>query len=206
MNVTPLTLQSLGAVAATLRAHGWEPDQSMDAAGGLEPAAFHITGLDDDTRLELARYAGKIGLDLLSGDGWAILAGARSRIGALARPWLVPPELSVLADLLGRALPADPDPFWLTARGAVPLDRPVIMAILNVTPDSFSDGGGLPTVTAALKRAEVAVAEGAAILDVGGESTRPGRTWEVPADEEIRRVLPAIEAIVRQFPDRKSVV
>ena len=69
-----------------------------------------------------------------------------------------------------------------------------IMGILNVTPDSFSDGGKIQSVDAALKRAEEMIKEGAAILDIGGESTRPGFT-PVSEEEEMERVLPVIEAI-----------
>ena len=70
------------------------------------------------------------------------------------------------------------------------------MAILNITPDSFSDGGVLTTPAEALAAARAALAEGADILDLGGESTRPGAE-AVPADEQIRRVIPAIDAIRR---------
>jgi len=69
-----------------------------------------------------------------------------------------------------------------------------IMGILNVTPDSFSDGGKIKGIDAALKRAEAMKGEGAAILDIGGESTRPGYT-PVSDEEEMERVLPVIEAI-----------
>lgn len=77
-----------------------------------------------------------------------------------------------------------------------PLDltRPQVMGILNVTPDSFSDGGQFIAPEAALKQAQKMVADGAAIIDVGGESTRPGAAV-VSAAEEIARVVPVIEAI-----------
>jgi len=68
------------------------------------------------------------------------------------------------------------------------------MAILNLTPDSFSDGGAYPGVEAAVAAAECAVAQGADILDVGGESTRPGAA-RIPATEQIRRVIPVLDAI-----------
>jgi dihydropteroate synthase len=71
---------------------------------------------------------------------------------------------------------------------------PQLMGILNVTPDSFSDGGLHSDLGAAVARAKTMVAEGAAIVDVGGESTRPGHI-PVPEDEELRRVLPALEAL-----------
>ena len=74
------------------------------------------------------------------------------------------------------------------------LDRPVVMGVINVTPDSFSDGGRFLELPAALARAQELVAEGAAIVDVGGESTRPGAA---PVDdvEELRRVIPLIERL-----------
>jgi dihydropteroate synthase len=79
----------------------------------------------------------------------------------------------------------------------ISLARPRIMGIVNVTPDSFSDGGRLDDAQAAIAHALRLQEEGADILDVGGESTRPGAV-PVPADEEIRRVLPVIEALARR--------
>ena len=78
--------------------------------------------------------------------------------------------------------------------GGIDLSRPVVMGVLNVTPDSFSDGGRFATFDAAVLAARHMAAEGAAIIDVGGESTRPGAA-EVSEDEEISRVVPIIEAI-----------
>lgn len=76
----------------------------------------------------------------------------------------------------------------------VDLSRPLVMGILNVTPDSFSDGGRYVDLERAVEHARSMVACGAAIIDVGGESTRPGYT-PVPLEEEKRRVLPVIEAL-----------
>ena len=73
-----------------------------------------------------------------------------------------------------------------------------IMGIMNVTPDSFSDGGKIKSVDAALKRAEQMLHEGAAILDIGGESTRPGYT-PVSEEEEMERILPVIEAVKKNL-------
>ncbi len=78
--------------------------------------------------------------------------------------------------------------------------RTLVMGILNVTPDSFSDGGRFAAVDAAIAHADELVEEGADILDVGGESTRPGAT-EVPLEEEIRRVSP----VIRQVAARHAV-
>lgn len=86
-------------------------------------------------------------------------------------------------------------PGWHLGPGRVlTLDRPRIMGILNVTPDSFYDGGRLPTPELAADRAQQLADQGADILDVGGESTRPGST-PVPPEEQIRRVVPVIEHI-----------
>ncbi len=76
------------------------------------------------------------------------------------------------------------------------LDRPSVMGIVNVTPDSFSDGGEHATTDAAVAHALQLVEEGADILDIGGESTRPG-AQDVSLDEELRRVIPVIERLAK---------
>jgi dihydropteroate synthase len=72
--------------------------------------------------------------------------------------------------------------------------RPLVMGILNVTPDSFSDGGRYQALEFAVERAELMIKDGVDIIDIGGESTRPGSP-SVPVDEELRRVMPAIYAL-----------
>lgn len=89
---------------------------------------------------------------------------------------------------------AAPELAPFTAPLPPPLDRPRVMGILNVTPDSFSDGGAFLDVAAAVARGEALRAAGADILDVGGESTRPGAA-PVPVAEELRRVLPVVERL-----------
>ena len=79
------------------------------------------------------------------------------------------------------------------------LDRPRVMGIVNVTPDSFSDGGAHDNVDAAVAHGLRLAAEGADILDVGGESTRPGAE-PVGVEEELRRVIPVIERLARECP------
>lgn len=80
------------------------------------------------------------------------------------------------------------------------IDQPWLMGILNITPDSFSDGGRYLSRDAALRQAERLVAEGARIIDLGGESTRPG-ALPVAANEQIARVVPVIRALRAQLPD-----
>lgn len=88
--------------------------------------------------------------------------------------------------------------FWRCGRTVIDLTRgPVIMGILNVTPDSFSDGGEHDDLESALNWARRMRAEGAQIIDVGGESTRPG-AGEVPLDEERRRVIPVVKALAAE--------
>jgi dihydropteroate synthase len=84
------------------------------------------------------------------------------------------------------------------------LSRPAVMGVLNVTPDSFSDGGRYFQLTDALRRAEAMVEEGAALVDVGGESTRPGAA-PVSVQEELDRVLPVVERLARELPVPISV-
>jgi dihydropteroate synthase len=83
---------------------------------------------------------------------------------------------------------------WQCRQRTIDLTRPAVMGILNVTPDSFSDGGRYTDLEAALERARCMVAEGVSIIDVGGESTRP-RSREVDAAIELARVVPVIERI-----------
>jgi dihydropteroate synthase len=89
-------------------------------------------------------------------------------------------------------------------RYALDLSRPRVMGILNVTPDSFSDGGAYQALSDALARARAMVEEGADIVDVGGESTRPGAS-AVTADDEVRRILPVIEALAPNLPVPVSI-
>ncbi|UMB77508.1 dihydropteroate synthase [Dickeya fangzhongdai] len=93
----------------------------------------------------------------------------------------------------------------LNARGlTLDLSCPQVMGILNVTPDSFSDGGKHNTLNTALIHAEQMISAGATFIDVGGESTRPGAD-EVSTDEELERVVPVVEALAQRFETWISV-
>ena len=87
---------------------------------------------------------------------------------------------------------------WQTSRRRIPLDRPLVMGILNVTPDSFSDGGAFLSADEAIRRAEQMIADGVDIIDVGGESTRPGSA-SVDPEVEVQRTLPVVDAIAQRF-------
>jgi dihydropteroate synthase len=101
---------------------------------------------------------------------------------------------------MGEIAPAGPD----AAPQVTRFERPAVMGVLNVTPDSFSDGGEFLEVTAAVAQAERLAAEGADLIDVGGESTRPGSD-PVPAEEELRRVLPVLEALAERVDAPVSI-
>lgn len=89
---------------------------------------------------------------------------------------------------------------WVHGRGKFEIGvEPLLMGIINVTPDSFSDGGCFAETEAAVEHGERLWKEGAVVLDVGGESTRPGAE-PVPEGEEMRRVVPVIEGLVRRVP------
>ena len=86
--------------------------------------------------------------------------------------------------------------FWKTTRFEIDLATPNVMGIVNVTPDSFSDGSQHANLTSALKHCELLLKQGADILDIGGESTRPG-AQEVSLEEELQRILPVVKEAVR---------
>jgi dihydropteroate synthase len=130
----------------------------------------------------------------------AILMGTEKQLRQLCtrlarQPFGLPSLGEELSTLLERI--ATPAFFWRTSRRELPLTRPLIMGILNITPDSFSDGARYLDRSRAVERAEQMVAEGADIIDIGGESTRPG-SRAIPAQEEIGRVVPVIAALAKR--------
>jgi dihydropteroate synthase len=88
--------------------------------------------------------------------------------------------------------------YWQTSKRKLSLDRTLIMGIINATPDSFSDGGKYLAIEDALRQAEKLISEGADILDIGGESSRP-KSQIVSAEDEISRVTPLIQEIEKRF-------
>lgn len=130
-----------------------------------------------------------------------LLIGTRKQLLTLCNKLAGQPfGLKTLASQLALFLKTvqQPPNIWQTSRRQLSLERPLIMGILNVTPDSFSDGGCYPTVEQAVERALQLEAEGADLLDIGGESTRPGAPL-ISAEEEQERVLPVIEALANRL-------
>ncbi len=167
---------------------------------GLKPAAANI--LKQEALSYGAEAAVSIGVINCSVERTdAVLYGDERRLGLLAQKLKHQPYgLGALARALEGAL-TEKKVVWKVGERVYEFPRkPLIMGIINVTPDSFYDGGRYNSVDAALRRAEEHLEGGADLLDVGGESTRPGSD-PVPEDEERRRVLPVIEALNKEFPE-----
>ena len=160
VNVTPLALHSPRAVRDALRSHGWEDGARRRALRhrNLTPRIPSDRPGPGRPRGPGPRSPAASASRCVTGDDWAILAGSRSRLSALARPWTVPEPLAEVALQVGLAMPPSPTPPGGPRAGSVPLDRPVLVGILNVTPDSFSDGGRYAGADAALAHAEALLA------------------------------------------------
>ncbi len=200
MTVTALAGGVPAALASALAARGLEPSHAESLAAGGAPVALLVEPLDDAETTALVGEAMRSGLDCHTGEGWAVVAGTLARLGGLARSGgssRLPERLSIE---LGRFLMdlQDPPHAWRTARRVIPLARACVVGILNVTPDSFSDGGRHVTPDAALASARLMQEAGAGVLDVGGESTRPGAARPDEA-EELRRVVPVVRLLVEQI-------
>lgn len=136
-----------------------------------------------------------------------ILIGTEKQLtklcGKLApQPFGLPVLAGELSAVLSRSATAPH--VWRTSGRDLALTRPLIMGILNVTPDSFSDGNHFLDPQRAVERAREMAAEGADIIDIGGESTRPGAS-PVPAGQEIERIMPVITALAGTLPCAISV-
>jgi dihydropteroate synthase len=205
VKITALAAHTPEAVRAALAARGWEEQPAWFAATGIQPFVVLIEDITEEEREALVHWGTKSGADVLTGNsglgagGWALISGAASRIAPLARYDRAPAELARLAPALGVLLAARADPprTWAIKGGELSLEKPVIIGILNVTPDSFSDGGDLPSADAAIEHGSRLMADGCRLLDVGGESTRPG-AGAVPAQEEIARVVPVIRGLAQR--------
>ncbi len=200
MTLTPIALRG-PAVRDALVRRGMDTTHAEAAASGLVPLAILFDDVPSDISHALLEAAQRQQVDALTGEGWVLLAGSAARLAGLSRPGFgtLPQPL---ADELGQAVGSvvAPTSHWVTARGTIPLDRPVVAGILNVTPDSFSDGGRYFAPEAALRHAAALVEEGADLLDVGAESTRPGQPAPVPVEEEWRRLEPVLTRLSRELP------
>jgi len=200
VRLTALASHTPEAVRAVLAARGWDAEAAWRAATGMQPL---ITLLEDITEAEregLVHWGARAGADVLTGPGWALIGTAASRLAPLARPDRVPEALAGLAPEIARFLTgyAEPPREWAIGGGAtLRLDRPVLIGVVNVTPDSFSDGGRFAGVDAAVAQAERLKADGCDLIDVGGESTRPGAA-RVSEHVERDRVAPVLAELERR--------
>ncbi len=202
MTLTPLASRNPEAVREALVRRGLDVSRAAAAAQGLHPVVLILDSLGSDAREALVTSAERQGVECLTGDGWALLAGSTARLAGLVRPGFatIPDDIAQdLGAFLEHA--AGPPDRWPMARGVLQLDQPLVVGILNVTPDSFSDGGRFLDPRAALCRAQEMIDEGAHMLDLGAESTRPGRPEPVPATEEWRRLEPVLDGIAVRFPE-----
>lgn len=200
MRVTALAGEVPAALASALTARGLDAVRAEALATGGAQVALLLEPLDDADAMPLMREAGVAGVDCHTGDGWAVVVGTLARLGGLARgggPSRLPERLSAE---LGRFLSdrQERPEAWRTARRSIPLARSCLVGILNVTPDSFSDGGRHFAPADALAGARAMREAGAAVLDVGGESTRPLAASPDEA-EELRRVIPVVRALAAEI-------
>lgn len=199
MKVTALAAHAPEAVRAALAARGWESQPAWFTATGVRRLVVLLDELTEPEREALVHWSTRSGADLVSGEGWALVATAASRLAPLARPERVPEALAPLAPAFAAFLAAHAEPSrtWRVRDADIDLARPLLIGIVNVTPDSFSDGGRFATHAGALAQGERLAADGAGLLDIGGESTRPG-AQAVDVDVEIERVVPVVRELVRR--------
>lgn len=172
-------------------------DATLVGAG--QPVHVVLSGLDDHVKVAAGvRAAGGTAtaqdgrLDVVARPSQLVDAAGRAGGAALAEPLRAALEDAIEA--WGGVVPDVPTPAGVLRTS----QRPVVMGIVNVTPDSFSDGGRFDSLDAALARARKITQAGAHLIDIGGESTRPGAT-PVSAEDEIERVVPVIEAITAEL-------
>ena len=199
MRITALAGTVPAALAQALAVRGVVRDRAEAAAVGGETLRLLVEGLTEEDAFALFRAGRAAGVDCQTGDGWAVVDGTLARLAGLARPGDAGPLPPRLSEPLGRflAVRQETPAGWRTARRTILLDRPCVLGILNVTPDSFSDGGLLPTVDDAVRAAQALREAGADVLDVGGESTRPGAGAPDEATE-LRRVVPVVERLAAE--------
>ncbi|WP_224242714.1 dihydropteroate synthase [Hyalangium gracile] len=151
-------------------------------------------------------FPGYVSGDLRTRPGSGLLTGRREQFERLIAAARADPRLAELAGALSRGLGSVAAPAPLTLGGTTFIfgARTHVMGVVNVTPDSFSDGGRYPSAEAAIAHGLRLAEAGADVLDVGGESTRPG-SQPVSAEEELARVLPVLEGLRARTPVPLSV-
>jgi dihydropteroate synthase len=198
--VTPVSGRGVTAVRDALLSHGWEGDVASLTADGLALAAYHVEPLAPAVIEAMVPLAARLGLELVTGDEWLMLAGPRSRLGAFARPWVQPEAVRELAYAIGMAMPAEPPSGWRVAGHRIELSAPVVIGVINLSPESFSPSSRAVTPDAVVASAERLLAGGATVLELGGESTAPDSV-PLAEGEEWDRVAPALGALGSRYPE-----
>lgn len=218
MPFSPRLLQVDGEAQARLEIQriGADPAGVEKMAGKMVPALIKVPAIPCRSANILKQEMLAVGGDAAVARGSVacsieytdvILIGSLKQLRLLCRRLGAQPfGLAALGDDIGALLGhLGSLPGQLHGRHAcLELSRPAVMGILNVTPDSFSDGGRYQNFDAALRRAEILVSEGADLIDIGGESTRPGSDG-VESQQEMDRVVPVIEALRQRFDIPLSV-
>jgi len=202
VKLAAVALAAPAAVRSALRRRGWDAERAAEAATGLAMIGVALDGLSTTEIDALIAWCAKAGVECVSGPNWAVVSGSRSRLAGLTRGAPGREALSrvglAIAPCLAEATSAAR---WQVRARELVLDQPRIMGIVNVTPDSFSDGRRYFEPDLAVRHGLTLLAEGADLLDIGAESTRPGRTVTLDPAEERRRVLPVLERLANARPD-----
>ena len=181
---------------------GLDPGRADAVTRGLASLALLFESVNKADWETLAAAAHAQGLECITGDGWVIIAGSAATLAGLVSPGrsILPTDME---ERVGRLLQAvvQPKHEWEMERGTVPLERPVVVGILNVTPDSFSDGGQFLKPEGAVRHAEEMLGEGAAMLDIGAQATGPVVATPASHDEEWARLEPVLTSLARRFPE-----
>jgi len=202
VNLAAVALTAPAAVRSALRRRGWDAERAAEAAGGLATHGLALDGLSTVELDALVTWCVSAGVECVTGPDWALISGSRSRLAGLTRPGSGHEALSRVALAIASSLARPPRGARWSIRGReLTLDRPRIMGIINVTPDSFSDGGRYLDPERAVRHGLALLEQGADLLDVGAESTRPGRSMSLDPAEERSRLVPVIDGLTSERPD-----
>lgn len=214
--IRPLYLSSTGAAQKELQRIGVDPAGISHMLPKLEHHALLLPGIRPAAANILKQEMLSLGGDAAVARGTVacsisttdvLLIGTRKQLEALCGKLAGQPfSLGTLSAEISAVLQAiaTPPAYWQTSHRQLPLEHPLIMGILNVTPDSFSDGGCYTDISRAVDRALQMEAEGADLIDIGGESSRPGAP-PVTTDEELKRVLPVLDSLAGRISIPLSV-
>lgn len=195
----PLHLPDLEAAQEELARLGVQNCNAADLVGGGH-SILQLSAVPSGAAELFRSLAARCGVACVPGERGLLWAGAPGRLAELGEALVTMPTWRELGHSLRELLAnlGGPAVEWRGRQCSIPLDRPRIMGILNMTPDSFYGASRSPGPESALERARRIAADGADLIDVGGESTRPGAP-AVSEDEECSRVVPVIEALRQEF-------